>query len=332
MPYEGSGDVYVLADKYGRVLVQHVEDGDYYQAVVWSDTRFDWDSLADPGLLELMNDRGYVEALTIAENLGVTVNIGDETETYVWDTAKAEFDYEFDIWTNGERTLALKWFPRENGNPFCAVVDDNSGGPITWEDQSGQSRCLVLLNPGDETPEFSFGLLSQYPELEHDVAGLYEVTCYESPVPDHIGVNTIIDETDENIFVINISDDGAYTESSSRLPSVPEPIPIAVDGAVQVFNDPFCTEYFDGVARTCYVRLNRAFNVEKEWREGAKQLLSIATPIEEDPDIPYLVLYYNPIWRSAGYSQAFKAGQVIKCESNNSDTISNPVTIFRDSI
>ena len=320
----------MLADKYGRVLVQHVEDGDYYQAVVWSDTRFDWDSLADPGLLELMNDRGYVEALTIAENLSVTVNIGGESETYVWDTAKAEFDYDFDLWVNGERTLALKWFPRNNGNPFCAVVDDNSGGPITWEDQSGQNRCLVLLNPGDETPEFGFELLSQYPELEHDVAGLYEVTCYESPVPDHIGVNTIIDETDDNIYVINISDDGAYTESSSRLPSVPEPIPIAVEGAVQVFKDQLCTEYFDGVARACYVRLNRAFGQDmgKVWQQDEKMLLAVEAPNAYSSS-PYMVWYYDN-WISDEYTKAFEAGKVVKCVTSSSITIDNPVTIFRD--
>lgn len=274
MPYEDSGDLYMLVDKYGRVLVQHFDDGDYYQAIVWSDTRFDWDSMAEPELLEVMNDRGYVEALTIAENLNVTVNIGAETETYVWNAAKAEFDHDFDFWANGERTLALKWFQRESGSPFCAVVDDNSGGPITWNDQSGQGRCLVLLNPGEEIPEFGFELLSQYPELEQDVAGLYEITCYESPVPGYIGVNTFVDDTGDNIFVMNISDDGAYTESSAQLPVPPGPPAIIA----QIWADNAGSVIPTADSSPVYIHFYGPLTSSKQWIVNGQVALKVQIP------------------------------------------------------
>ena len=333
MPYGSSGDVYVLADEYGRVLVQHVEDGDYYQCVAWVDgeTRFDFDSASDTELVDLMKNRGFIEGLTIGENLDVTVNIGRLTETYVWDAEKAEFDYDFDSWVNGSRTLTTKWFAKSDGTPELVVVNSADEKPVYfYVGGAGTQRCLVVNYPGDEEQYFGLDLASEHPEL----TSWHSVDCYESTAPGEgmATLNIVNFGSDDNIFVITINEDGVYREGSARLPQPPVPVPIPIEGAVQVFKDPFCSEYVtSGSYQAVYVRLNRAFGYGDKVKYGnpgvAGSSLVVYTPTDEDPSDTYMVEAYVD-FQNASTQEPFEARQVIKCTSGSLVSVTNPLTVF----
>ena len=284
MPYGSSGDVYVLADKYGRVLVEHVEDGDYYRCVAWVDgeTRFDFDSASDTELVTQMLNRGFVEGLTIGENLDVTVNIGGLTETYVWDGEKAEFDYDFDSWVNGSRTLTTKWFAKSDGSPELVVVDTANETPVYFVDGAGTQRCLVVEYPGDDEQYFGLDLVSEHAEL----TSWHSVECYESTAPGEgmATLNIVNFAPDDNIFVITINEDGAYREGSAQVPITP---------SVQIYGDEACTVRPVGVLRTVYAKVNRPL----KWNETFPwnwQELTLMKPQEvEIPDIPYELRWYE---------------------------------------
>lgn len=113
------------------------------------------------------------------------------------------------------------------------------------------------------------------------------------------------------------------------------PIPIAVDGEVQVFNDPLCTEYFSGGDRTeCYVRANVGFglNEGKEWNEGSyTNSLEIITPTTEFPDDEYGVKAYADFLsdKAGAIIGPIEPGNIIKCvRIPGGPTISSPKTIF----
>lgn len=213
----------MLADKYGRVLVQHVEDGDYYQCVAWvdGDTRFDFDSASDQELVTVMIDRGFVEGLTIDDGLNVTVNIGGLTESYVWNDVSKEFDYDFDSWVNGSRTLTTKWFAKSDGTHELVVVDTASETPVYFVDGAGTSRCLVINNPGEASQYFGIDMISEHSEL----TSWHSVDCYESTAPGEgmATLNIVNFGPNENIFVITINEDGEYRDGSAQLPVVPKP-------------------------------------------------------------------------------------------------------------
>lgn len=332
MPYGGSGDVYVLADEYGRVIVEHVEDGDYYQCVAWVDgeTRFDFDSASDTELVNLMKNRGFVEGLTIGENLDVTVNIGRLTETYVWDAEKAEFDYDFDSWVNGSRTLTTKWFAKSDGTPELVVVNSASEPVYFYDGDEGTQRCLVVNYPGDEEQYFSLDLASEHPEL----TSWHSVECYESTAPGEgmATLNIVNFGPDDNIFVITINEDGEYREGSALVPIAPEPAPIDVVGAAQVFNDPFCSQYADGSEEDVYLRVNRSFGYGDKKTWGSYQTMGssliIYTPTQGEPDSTYKVEVWID-WHSGNVTGPIEAGTVIRCHSPYPG-VENPQVIFYD--
>lgn len=286
MPYGGSGDVYVLADEYGRVLVQHVEDGDYYQCVAWVDgeTRFDFDSASDTELVDLMKNRGFVEGLTIGENLDVTVNIGRLTETYVWDAEKAEFDYDFDSWVNGSRTLTTKWFAKSDGTPELVVVNSADEKPVYfYVGGAGTQQCLVVNYPGDEEQYFGLDLASEHPEL----TSWHSVECYESTAPGEgmATLNIVTFGPDDNIFVITINEDGAYREDSAKVSLTPR---------LEIFGDELCTVRPTGVTNEVYARLNFQFGLNNSisWEVG-NSWAQIITPTSEKPSGVYFIIWEN---------------------------------------
>lgn len=323
----------MLADKYGRILVQHVEDGDYYQCVAWVDgeTRFDFDSASDTELVDLMKNRGFVEGLTIGENLDVTVNIGRLKETYVWDAEKAEFDYDFDSWVNGSRTLTTKWFAKSDGTPELVVVNSADEKPVYfYNGDGGTQRCLVVNYPGDEEQYFGLDLASEHPEL----TSWHSVDCYESTAPGEgmATLNIVNFGPDDNIFVITINEDGAYREGSAQVPIVPAPTPIAVEGDVQIFNDPLCTEYFNGQSNICYARLNNGlvFDGARRWGEESQPAtsLQLSAPSEEFPTDGYAITAYGYYRKNPYAAGPYAAGSVHKLLAAEGWPVANPVTIF----
>lgn len=110
------------------------------------------------------------------------------------------------------------------------------------------------------------------------------------------------------------------------------PIPIAVVGAVQVFNDLFCSRYADGSEQDVYVRVNRRFGVDsmKEWGsyQSMSTYLRIDTPTQSEPELPYSIELWID-YHSEYYNSPIEAGTVVKCHAEQYG-VDNPQVIFYD--
>ncbi len=109
----------------------------------------------------------------------------------------------------------------------------------------------------------------------------------------------------------------------------PEPTPMPVEGDVQIFANPECTEYADGSAMPVYARINVPWGYAEGWVLGLEnQRIECIAPSEQYPDDPYIVnLWVDFI--SVGQNVPYTAGQVIEINGDTSLLpIEEPRVIF----
>lgn len=113
-------------------------------------------------------------------------------------------------------------------------------------------------------------------------------------------------------------------------PEPPCPTPIPVEGDVQIFADPECTQYATGAAvETVYARINEPWGFNEEWGVGGPSgpELNCVGPTEELPDDAYYVQWFID-WQSDPYSDPFTPGQVVELHNPYPYEMDNPTTVF----
>lgn len=89
--------------------------------------------------------------------------------------------------------------------------------------------------------------------------------------------------------------------------------PIPVEGDVQIFADPECTQYATGVVDKVYARINRPWGFNESCFIGnGGNSINLNGPSQEYPDNPYNIFIYSD-FISLDKSTPFTAGQVVEC-------------------
>lgn len=113
-------------------------------------------------------------------------------------------------------------------------------------------------------------------------------------------------------------------------PEPPGPTPIPVEGDVQIFADPECTQYAVGNELTVYARVNVPWGVDGDWSidgPGEANTISCGGPTSDYPDDKYYITLWVD-WSSADYDQPFNPGQIVPLNTIPGQVVNNPRTVF----
>lgn len=108
-------------------------------------------------------------------------------------------------------------------------------------------------------------------------------------------------------------------------------MPIPVEGDVQIFANPECTEYADGTKMPVYARVNNPWAFNETWaindnRQG--NCIACRAPEDEYPDDPFCILLWMD-FTSSNFEKEFTAGQVVEINVNEGVLpVTNPTVIF----
>lgn len=109
----------------------------------------------------------------------------------------------------------------------------------------------------------------------------------------------------------------------------PEPMP--VEGDVQIFADPECTQYATGEVDTVYVRINVPWNgLDSGWAVGNSMKPGTCfvanSPTPEDPNDPYAIFVYVDYMSTV--EGPYEAGQVVEAKIDSALDITNFQKVF----
>ena len=106
--------------------------------------------------------------------------------------------------------------------------------------------------------------------------------------------------------------------------------PIPVEGDIQIFADPECTQYATGVVDKVYVRINSSWGFDEECvigdRNGSNNI-ALCSPTVRNPNSPYYVQLYAD-FLSENQSTPFTEGQVVECNIDLEHTGPTDVTDY----
>ena len=104
---------------------------------------------------------------------------------------------------------------------------------------------------------------------------------------------------------------------------------IPVEGDVQVFADPECTEYADGTKMPVYVRVNVPWVLDGDWQVGSSNTFFGAySPTTQYPEDPFAIRLWED-FASGDKSEPYERGQVVEVTGDEGYLpVSNPTVIF----
>lgn len=110
-------------------------------------------------------------------------------------------------------------------------------------------------------------------------------------------------------------------------PEPPGPTPIPVEGDVQIFADPECTQYWTGDAKvTLYARINVPWGFDEGWY--VLDTISCLAPSTEYPEDTYGIMYYADWVTIEEKLEPFAAGSVVSLNNIDPYEVENPVCII----
>ena len=159
---------------------------------------------------------------------------------------------------------------------------------------------------------------------------------YYDPIPaDAVlvqGENIVENETSFSVdyfgTTINVVD--GVVQGDVTFAQIPAPSPIPVEGDVQVFLDPECTQYATGEVEKVYVRINTPWSgVESGWdvtNQTGSVIFSALSPTTEYPSDPY---GFN-LWVdfSAEKAEPYNAGEVVEVGLGSTFDVTGFTTVF----
>lgn len=223
MPF-GGGNVNIPVDKYGRVMVKHVADGDVNYTPWWVDGNQIalFDDAADQVLVDAMRDHGYVDCLSFTQVSDITVTIDGQSENLVFSSESKRFNMVVPGWQNAQANLMYRSFTLTGGTEISAVVDTASGD-LAIIRNNGNDYFLKVVFDGSVVQALEMTLLSDYPEMSEATEATKLLGFFESSVPDQGDTDVLANTVDGDIFVIVLNQDGEYREGSARVPKDPTP-------------------------------------------------------------------------------------------------------------
>lgn len=221
VPYSG-GYVNIPVDKYGRVMVKHVADGNVNYTPWWVDGNqiAVFDDAADQVLVDAMRDHGYVDCLSFTQVSDITVTIDGQSEHLVFSSEAKKFNLFIPGWQNAEANLLYRSFTLTGGTEISAVIDAVSGG-LAIVRNDGNDYFLKVVFDGSEVQALELALVSDYPGMSEVTAATKLLDFFESSVPDQGDTDVLANTVDSDIFVIVLNQDGEYRDGSAEVPAAP---------------------------------------------------------------------------------------------------------------
>lgn len=220
VPFGGT-NVNIPVDKYGRVMVKHVADGDVNYTPWWVDGNqiSVFDDAADQVLVDAMRDHGYVDCLSFTQASDITVTIDGQSEHLVFSSESKKFNLFVPGWMNAQANMVYRSFTLTGGTEISAVVDAASGGLAIIRNDGNDYFLRVVFN-GNEVQALEMTLLSDYPEMSEVTESTKLLSFFESSVPDQGDTDVLANTVDGDIFVVVLNQDGEYREGSARIPKL----------------------------------------------------------------------------------------------------------------
>lgn len=217
VPYSG-GNVNIPVDKYGRVMVKHVADGNVNYTPWWVDGNqiAVFDDAADQVLVDAMRDHGYVDCLSFTQASDITVTIDGQSENLVFDNSTKKFDKIIRVWQNGATNLAMRYFYLAGNTIIAAAVDTESGGLATIN-TNGSTDFIQVEISQDGSQQLNFLPLSDYPGLSEIAPTQKLLEFFEVSIPDIGDTDVLANTVGNNVFVIVVDQDGNYRNGSAEL-------------------------------------------------------------------------------------------------------------------
>lgn len=217
VPY-GGGNVNIPVDKYGRVMVMHVADGNVNYTPWWVDGSqvAVFDDAADQVLVNAMRDHGYVDCLSFTQVSNITVTIDGQSENLVFDNATKKFNKIILVWHNAAASLAMRYFYLEGNTIMAAAVDAESGALATINNNGSTDFVQVEINQ-DGSQQLNFIPLSDYPGMSEVAPTQKLLDFFEVSIPDIGDTDVLANTVGNNVFVIVLDQDGNYRDGSAEL-------------------------------------------------------------------------------------------------------------------
>lgn len=218
VPY-GGGNVNIPVDKYGRVMVKHVAEGNVNYTPWWVDGNqiAVFDDAADQVLVDAMRDHGFVDCLSFTQASDITVTIDGQSENLVFSSESKKFNVFVPGWQNAQANLMYRSFTLTGGTEISAVIDAASGG-LTIVRNDGNDYFLRVVFNGSEVQALELTLVSDYPGMSEATTTTKLLDFFESSVPDQGDTDVLANTVNGNIFVIVLNQDGEYRDGSADVP------------------------------------------------------------------------------------------------------------------
>lgn len=112
-------------------------------------------------------------------------------------------------------------------------------------------------------------------------------------------------------------------------PAPPEPIP--VEGDIQIFANPECTEYATGNEYKVYARINVPWGFNGGWTKHSVEQggnLDCYAPATQAPDDVYsMLLWYD--WNATDSQTPYNVGEIVELTASDVGlSVENPVCVF----
>lgn len=258
VPYSG-GNVNIPVDKYGRVMVMHVADGNVNYTPWWVDGNqiAVFDDAADQVLVDAMRDHGYVDCLSFTQVSDITVTIDGQSEHLIFGSETKKFNMFVPGWQNAEANLLYRSFTLTGGTEISAVIDADSGSLAIVRNDGNDYFLRVVFN-GSEVQALELTLVSDYPGMSEATTATKLLDFFESSVPDLGDTDVLANTVDGDIFVIVLNQDGEYRDGSAEVPAEPTP---NLFYRVCPVNDIATPVIVDEDGEVCYVNHDGNFSV-----------------------------------------------------------------------
>lgn len=111
---------------------------------------------------------------------------------------------------------------------------------------------------------------------------------------------------------------------------VPGPTPIPVEGDVQIFADPECTEYATGSVSHVYARVNVPWGFGEGWSKGSQTSDSIdcMAPDSEDTGAPYAILLWIDFFVDEERITPYEEGEIVALTNPSAVDVTSYTKIF----
>lgn len=257
VPYSG-GYVNIPVDKYGRVMVKHVADGNVNYTPWWVNGNqiAVFDDAADQVLVNAMRDHGYVDCLSFTQVSDITVTIDGQSEHLVFSSESKKFNMFVPGWQNAQANLMYRSFTLTGGTEISAVIDADTGG-LAIVRNGGNDYFLKVVFNGTEVQALELALVTDYPGISEATVATKLLDFFESSIPNQGDTDVLANTVDNAIFVIVLNQDGEYRDGSAVVPAAPP------DKVVEIFADQECTVTPTGDVNKVYAKFYKTVNSSK---------------------------------------------------------------------